>query len=298
MIVAKAIAMVRWYAFDAEDVELHGDTAFIGDNGVGKSSILDAVQLLLTGGNRRFFRPNARADDNTHRTGRRTVRDYCLGKMGNAQGAVPLRGGGPSYIVMTVFNEERRQPLSFGIALYADPEQSDATIDGLFIAPGRALESTDFLIGQERGAAAAPWAEVKRRLEHEIPGFRSFRDQHNAFVKALLQNTRGRGAVAESEQWLRALRLGAQFRGVEDPDQFVRDHLLPDDPLDLPTLRGCAPLFRPAANDPRSGGEGAAASGRANRFRRLFQEGIRIAAWFRAGGHGAPGRGAAPGRNR
>jgi chromosome segregation ATPase len=136
-----------------------------------------------------------------------------------------------------VFNEERRQPLSFGIALYADPEQSDATIDGLFIAPGRELESTHFLIGQERGAAAAPWAEVKKRLEHETPGFRSFRDQHNAFVKALLQNTRGRGAVAESEQWLRALRLGAQFRGVEDPNQFVRDHVLPDDPLDLPALR-------------------------------------------------------------
>jgi len=237
MIVAKAIAMVRWYAFDAEDIELRGDTAFIGDNGVGKSSILDAVQLVLTGGNRRFFRPNARADDSTHRTGRRTVRDYCLGKMSNAGGAVQLRGGGPSYIVITVFNEERRQPLSFGIALYADPEQSDATVDGLFIAPGRELQSTHFLIGQERGAAAAPWVEVKKRLEHEIPGFRSFRDQHSAFVKALLQNTRGRGAVAETEQWLRALRLGAQFRGVEDPNQFVRDHVLPDDPLDLPALR-------------------------------------------------------------
>jgi recombinational DNA repair ATPase RecF len=105
MIVAKAIALVRWYAFDAADVELRGDTAFIGDNGVGKSSILDAVQLLLTGGNKRFFRPNARADDSTHRTGGRTVRDYCLGKMANAQGAVQLRGGGPSYVVMTVFNE-------------------------------------------------------------------------------------------------------------------------------------------------------------------------------------------------
>ena len=61
MIVARAIAMVRWCAFDAEDVELRGDTAFVGDNAVGKSSILDAVQLLLTGANRRFFRPNARA---------------------------------------------------------------------------------------------------------------------------------------------------------------------------------------------------------------------------------------------
>ena len=237
MIVAKTIAMVRWYAFEAEDVELRGDTAFVGDNGVGKSSILDAVQLLLTGGNRKFFRPNARADDRKQRTGRRTIRDYCLGKMANAQGAVQLRGGGSSYIVMTVFNEERRQPLSFGIALYADPEQGDATIDGLFIAPGRELGSTHFLIGQERGAAAAPWVEVKKHLEQETPGFRSFREQHSAFIKALLQHMRGRGAVAESEQWLRALGLGAQFRGVEDPNQFVRDHILPDDPLDLPALR-------------------------------------------------------------
>lgn len=237
MIIGRRIVLIGWYAFDAEDIEIRGDAAFVGNNGAGKSSILDAVQLLLTGGNKNYFRPNARADDGKQRTGRRTVRDYCLGKLSNSEGSVSLRAGGPSYIALSLFDEAAKRPISFGIALYADPLETDAKIDGLFVAPGLDVAAVDFLIGAHHGAPAAPWTEVRARLERNSVGFRSFREQSGAFVKTLLQHVRGRGGQAEPEQWLRALRLAAQFKGVEDPNQFVRDHILPDEPLDLPELR-------------------------------------------------------------
>ena len=46
------IRLVNWHLFENISINCSGTTYFIGINGVGKSTILDAVQFALVGGQR------------------------------------------------------------------------------------------------------------------------------------------------------------------------------------------------------------------------------------------------------
>lgn len=157
MISVTHIILVNWYAFASIEIDIRGDAAFVGDNGAGKSSILDAIQLALTGNDGRYFQPNARAEEGGRpKQGRRTARDYCLGKITGLEGEEPLRQGGPSYVAMVACDASGERLLSFGVALYADKTTHAAEVEGLFLVPGLELRAADFHVGGAAGAAAAP----------------------------------------------------------------------------------------------------------------------------------------------
>ena len=46
------IRLVNWHLFENTTIPCQGTTYFIGINGVGKSTILDAIQFALVGGQR------------------------------------------------------------------------------------------------------------------------------------------------------------------------------------------------------------------------------------------------------
>jgi hypothetical protein len=239
VILLRRIILVNWYAFAAQEVEVRGDVAFVGDNGAGKSSILDAVQLALTGGDRRYFSPNARAEDGRSQ-GRRTVRDYCIGRLGGPD-EEPLRQGGMTYVVLVVSDDAGGRLHSFGVGLYADEAKPEEELEALFVVPGVELRASDLHVAGRLEGAASPWPELRPRLEAMARSagqtLQTYRDQPGQYVKGLLVHLRGRHGAANPEHWLRALRLAVRFRGVENPDDFVRNYVLPEDPLDLRGLR-------------------------------------------------------------
>ena len=70
------VHLVQFFLFEAQTLELDATTAIIAPNGAGKSALLDALQIVLLGGDRSRIRFNAQAGG-SHRA--RTIRDYCLG---------------------------------------------------------------------------------------------------------------------------------------------------------------------------------------------------------------------------
>lgn len=100
------ILLVNWYLLSAEQIDIEGNTAFIGPNASGKSSILDAIQAVLLGGDQRLIQLNASAGEKS----RRTLREYCLGVVRDpSTGAdidpdlAPRRAGRLSLISCCVF---------------------------------------------------------------------------------------------------------------------------------------------------------------------------------------------------
>ena len=72
----KRVHLVQFFLFEAETLDLDITTAVIAPNGAGKSALLDALQIVMLGGDRKTIRFNAQAGG-SHRA--RTIRDYCLG---------------------------------------------------------------------------------------------------------------------------------------------------------------------------------------------------------------------------
>ena len=50
------VQLINWHYFENERIALNGSTLISGENTAGKSTILDAVQLVLTTNTRRLDR--------------------------------------------------------------------------------------------------------------------------------------------------------------------------------------------------------------------------------------------------
>ena len=84
------IKLVNWHGFYDETINVKGAALFTGDNGCGKSSLIDALYFLLTGGEENKF--NTAANEKA----KRTLITYMRGRTGT-EGREFLRN--ESYII-------------------------------------------------------------------------------------------------------------------------------------------------------------------------------------------------------
>ena len=70
------IKLINWHGFYDETIDISGSVLFTGDNGSGKSTIVDALYFLLTGGEENKF--NTAANEST----KRTLETYMRGRVG------------------------------------------------------------------------------------------------------------------------------------------------------------------------------------------------------------------------
>ena len=96
------IVLVNWYVLGAVEVPIKGNVAIIGPNGSGKSSILDAIQTVLMGGNKKFLSFNASAGDKSERS----LRTYCLGFMDDLGKKETDQQDSISYLALSFFDTE------------------------------------------------------------------------------------------------------------------------------------------------------------------------------------------------
>src|SRR5258708_653566 len=87
------IRLINWHLFADATISCQGTTYFIGINGAGKSTILDAVQFALVGGQREVkFNQAALAG------GKRSLGSYVRGELGT-EGQPQLRESFPAKVV-------------------------------------------------------------------------------------------------------------------------------------------------------------------------------------------------------
>ena len=84
--------IINWHLFSKETIEIKNNVVITGENGTGKSTLLDALQYVL---NCRESQFNSAAND----SGKRNIEGYMRGKLGR-EGKPFLRTGDVvSYIV-------------------------------------------------------------------------------------------------------------------------------------------------------------------------------------------------------
>ena len=72
------ITLMNWYLFSSEDLEVDAASVMIsGANGAGKSSIIDAIQTVLSGGNENAISMNAQSSNSQKSS--RSIQSYALG---------------------------------------------------------------------------------------------------------------------------------------------------------------------------------------------------------------------------
>lgn len=242
MQLLESVHLVQFFLFEAQTLELDATSAIIAPNGAGKSALLDALQIVLLGGDRSRIRFNAQAGGSARA---RSIRDYCLGVYRSGEEG-RKRHTATTYITLVFRDQDSGMPLSAGIALGASAAEPEHRIYGQYIVPGVALELAEHL--EADGRLPLEWATFKElivRRCREAGGKPELHASGERFVKDLLFRLRAAPtAHPDINAYRKAFQNALNLQRVEDVDLFVRTLVAEDRPTDIARFRGLLETFR------------------------------------------------------
>ncbi len=114
------IQLVNWHYFENERISVNGSTLISGENTAGKSTILDAVQLVLTTNTRRF---NVAANEK----GNRSLKGYVRCKVGNVGETYLRKNVVPANVALEFYEEKGNRYFVIGVHMTSQDEESAVT---------------------------------------------------------------------------------------------------------------------------------------------------------------------------
>lgn len=226
----RRITLVNWYLFSAEDIEINGNsTLFRGQNGVGKSSILDALQTCFSGADENLMSMNA-ASSNGKRSGR-TVRSYALGEVAESPGhaASEPRSVSNSYVALT-FEKPNGECYAFGISLFVKGSSSEV-VKNHFLLDGNDIKADDFILEDDQ---IVTWKVFEHRLMSgrgryiPVNSAKHYRDE-----VSILMSPADQTRQISSAPVFRAIKNGLTFKERDSMTDFCRDFILPEQNIDV-----------------------------------------------------------------
>jgi energy-coupling factor transporter ATP-binding protein EcfA2 len=235
------IVLNNWGRLDPQDIDVRGSTAILGPTGAGKSTIVDALQVIVTGASSRYY------DLNKSSTGghnERTIRDYCLGADDQITPDAPARKAADTLIALAFRDRLSGEALSIGLLFSATADEPMGPPRSRFVAPGYAIKLADFIEPRDGGINVVPInARILERLKQLCPKLK----QHMsaiAYVDDYLHAMRSRGAAPDSHQVLRNFKQSVAFQPIDNPTEFIRKHILEESNIDVEALRGSIERYR------------------------------------------------------
>jgi Putative exonuclease SbcCD, C subunit/P-loop containing region of AAA domain len=251
LFILRNIAAINFYLY-AQDFPLDalGNTVFLGGNGSGKSVLLDAIQIVMTGMNRRYLDLNSRVSEGGKNT--RTVREACLGLLDDGQRF--QRQSCITYIALGFESSDGKRRCTAGICLEAKVSLNDETVLGLFLVDNVILRFPDFVHPREKGFEEKAWhsfLDEQRRKGHTLYTFT--RQNNKAFLRQLYSiiNANVRGTQLDPDRARAAMRQALSFdiAQITSVTDFVKKFLLDEAPIEIHTFQARYATWRGLQKD-------------------------------------------------
>ena len=239
------IRLVQFFLYETLDIDIGMTCGIFGANGSGKSSLLDAVQIVMLGANEGSGNAgiafNAQADETNHNS--RSIRAYCLGQYGHAPDA-RVRDSADTYITLLWEDSQTQERISTGIHIHADAAQS--YVQGRYIFSGE-LTLDDHLDKSDGATRPKSWLHFKQMLIQRAPGEETLYDNAKRFVEALLFRLRGASGVPRLDAYRQAFRFGLRMKFDKSVDDIVRRQVLEARPTHIQKFRQVLNTFQEMA---------------------------------------------------
>lgn len=241
------IRVVQFFLYEKREVVVGMSCGIFGANGSGKSSLLDAVQIVMLGANASRGNTgvsfNAQADEGGHNT--RSIRSYCLGQYGDSPDA-RVRESATTYITLVWNDTVTQEILSTGVCIAASGDRDSHEVLGRYIIPvdltlNDHLESVD---GKERPRS---WGSFRQMLLHRAYGEEVLFHDSERFVNAMLFQLRGARGAPRLDAYRQAFRFGLRMKFDKSVDDIVRQQVLEARPTNIKRFKDVLHTFQEMA---------------------------------------------------
>ena len=237
------LSLIDFYLIEREDIELSGNTVFLGPNRSGKSSCIDAIQTGLTGGAGDLVVYNAAAVRQNRPDAHRSLQEYCLGVVRHDENekAKVVRKSSQTWIGLSFRTREGGEVA--GVVHVVAHEHRERPNTRFMIVTGGGVTTADLVFPTEEG-------EMAKGFDQAVDGLRASGrkveecDSASDYSTYLLNLLTYGSWHADAHSYYKAVKRALVFQPVGDITAFMRTHVLETDIIDIGRMRERLAFYR------------------------------------------------------
>lgn len=208
------IKLVNWHYFGNETIDVNGSFLLSGENASGKSTILDAIQLILTTNTRRF---NPAANEKS----KRDLKGYVRCKTGEEGNTYARKNSVISYVALEFYEESKDRFFVLGAKFDSPDEESE--IRKVWFCEEGTLDGFRFIVDNKPATD-----EQFRNNGKKITYIRSTKEAKDRFKRRL-------GNL--DENFFDMIPKSLAFKPMDNVKKFITQFILPEKQIEVDVLR-------------------------------------------------------------
>ena len=208
------IKLVNWHYFGNETIDVNGSFLLSGENASGKSTILDAIQLILTTNTRRF---NPAANEKS----KRDLKGYVRCKTGEEGNTYARKNSVISYVALEFYEESKDRFFVLG-AKFDSPDEEAEIRRNWFCEEGT-LDGFSFIVDNKPATD-----EQFKNNGKKIAYIRSTKEAKDRFKRRL-------GNL--DENFFDMIPKSLAFKPMDNVKKFITQFILPERQIEVDVLR-------------------------------------------------------------
>ena len=208
------IKLVNWHYFANETIDVNGSCLLSGENASGKSTILDAIQLILTTNTRRF---NPAANEKS----KRDLKGYVRCKTGEEGNAYVRKNSVISYVALEFYEESKDRFFVLGAKFDSPDEESE--IKRIWFCEEGSLDGFSFIVDNKPATD-----EQFKNNGKKLNPIRSTGEAKERFKRRL-------GNLDDT--FFDMIPKSLAFKPMDNVKKFITQFILPEKHVEVDVLR-------------------------------------------------------------